>query len=90
MNTRSLVKQLSSLDILPLKVEQSDTDHNTAIYLFSLEAGVLHEIFEDIVLISTENVEIGNIHHDYPVWLFYSAKAMTVAGINTDLFKYES
>lgn len=90
MEIRKLIEHLNISDILPLKIEDSNISHDMVIYLFALEAGTLHDIYEDILLISIENVTIGEIVYDYPVWLFYSVKAIEASGVNTDVFRYSS
>lgn len=88
MNSKALIEKLNDSDVLPLKVEDSNISHDMIIYLFALEAGTLHDIFEDIILISVENVKIANVYYDYPIWVFYSAKAIASTGVDIEEFKY--
>lgn len=88
MDSKSLIDKLNNADVLPLKVEDSNISHDMIIYLFALEAGTLHDIFEDIVLISVENIEIGGVYYDYPIWVFYSARAIASTGVDIEEFKY--
>ena len=79
---------MNDRDILPLKVENSVVSHDTIVHVYTPEASTLHDIFEDIVLVSTSDVTIADINYDYPIWAFYSAKGMSNAGIDIDEFKY--
>lgn len=88
MGIRKIIEKLNDNDVCPLKIEDSNTSHDVVIFLYALEAGTLHDIFEDIILISTSDVIINGVSYDYPVWLFYSAKSLLELGIDLEPFKY--